>query len=55
MSDTIPVHLTPGELIECYHALKHQTRFNTTEQRDNAESAVAKLNTAYEISTMKQP
>lgn len=50
-----PVHLTPGELLECCHALKQQTRFNTTEQRANAESAVHKLKTAYGISTIEQP
>lgn len=45
--DTITIHLTPGELLECYHALKLQTRFNTTEQRTNNESAVKKLTEAY--------
>ena len=47
MTDTITVHLTPGELLEAYHALKQQTRFTTTEQRANNESAVKKLETAY--------
>lgn len=47
MTDTITVHLTPGELLEAYHALKQQTRFTTTEQRANNESAAKKLKEAY--------
>lgn len=47
MTDLIPVHLTPGELLECVHALRSMTRFNCTEQRDNNESAINKLTTAY--------
>jgi hypothetical protein len=48
MTDTITLELTPGEMVECYHALKQQTRFNTIEQRENAESAIHKLKQAYE-------
>jgi hypothetical protein len=55
MTDTITVHLTRGELLECFHALKQQTRFNTTEQRENAESAVQKLAKAFTQATMNQP
>lgn len=55
MTDTITVHLTRGELLEAYCALKQQTRFNSTEQRANAESAVQKIARAYTIATMKQP
>ena len=47
MTDLIPVHLTPGELLEAIHALRSMTRFNNTEQRDNNESAINKLVTAY--------
>lgn len=47
MTDTITVHLTPGELLECVHALRSMTRFNCTEQRDNNQSAINKLVTAY--------
>lgn len=44
---TITVELTPGELKACFNALLLQTRFNTTEQRRDNESAIVKLNQAY--------
>lgn len=47
MTDTITIHLTPGELLESVHALRSMTRFNNTEQRDNNQSAINKLVTAY--------
>lgn len=46
-TNLITVHLTPGELLEAVHALRSMTRFNNTEQRDNNESAINKLVTAY--------
>ena len=55
MTDTITVHLTRGELLEAYCALKQQTRFTTTEQRANAEAAIQKIAGAYTQATMKQP
>lgn len=45
--DTITLELTPGELLECFHALRSMTRFNNTEQRDNNQSAIEKIKTAY--------
>ncbi len=48
MTDTITVHLTPGELLETVHALRSMTRFNNTEQRTNNESAIQKLKEAYD-------
>lgn len=42
------VSLTPGEIVECIHALKSMTRFNNTEQRDNNESALIELEDAYD-------
>jgi hypothetical protein len=47
MTDTITVHLTPGELRACFNALISQTLFNTTEQRQDNESALIKINQAY--------
>lgn len=47
MTDNITVKLTPGELRACFNALISQTRFNTTEQRQDNESAILKLNQAY--------
>jgi hypothetical protein len=47
MTDTITVHFTPGELLEAVHGLRSMTRFNNTEQRDNNQSAINKLVTAY--------
>lgn len=47
MTNTITVHLTPGELLETIHALRSMLRFSTTEQRENNESAINKLATAY--------
>lgn len=44
----IPIALTPGEIVECMHALKSMTRFNNTEQRDRNESALAALESAYD-------
>lgn len=55
MTEIITIHLTRGELLEAYHALKQQTRFNTTEQRENAESAIQKLAKAFTQATMKHP
>ena len=55
MTNTITIHLTPGELLEAYHALKHQTRWNTTEQRDASQSAAAKLAEAYDTYAQNQP
>lgn len=46
-TDTITVELTPGELRACFNALISQTRFNTTEQRQDNESVLKKLNQAY--------
>jgi hypothetical protein len=43
----IHVHLTPGEIKACFNALISQTRFTTTEQRKDNESALVKLNQAY--------
>ena len=53
MTAPITIHLTPGELLEAYHA--HQTRWNTTEQRDASQSAAAKLAEAYATYTQNQP
>lgn len=47
MTELITVHFTPGELLESVHALRSMTRFNNTEQRDNNQSAINKLVTAY--------
>lgn len=47
MTDLITVNLTPGELLECVHALRSMTRFNCTEQRDDNQSAKEKLVIAY--------
>lgn len=44
----IAITLTPGEIVECIHALKSMTRFNNTEQRDNNESALIELEDAYD-------
>lgn len=44
----IPVALTPGEIVECIHALKSMTRFNNTEQRDSNTSAIIALEYAYD-------
>lgn len=44
----ITIDLTPGEIVECMHALKSMTRFNNTEQRDNNESALSVLESAYD-------
>lgn len=47
MTDTIAVNLTPGEIKACFNALISQTRFTTTEQRKDNESALVKLNQTY--------
>lgn len=44
----ITIDLTPGEIVECIHALKSMTRFNNTEQRDRNESALIVLGDAYD-------
>lgn len=44
----ITVDLTPGEIVECIHALKSMTRFNNTEQRDSNTSAIIALEHAYD-------
>lgn len=44
----ITIDLTPGEIVECMHALKSMTRFNNTEQRDSNESALSVLESAYD-------
>lgn len=44
----ITIDLTPGEIVECIHALKSMTRFNNTEQRDRNESALIELEDAYD-------
>lgn len=44
----VTIALTPGEIVECIHALKSMTRFNNTEQRDNNESALIELEDAYD-------
>ena len=45
--DTITVHLTRDEIVECIHALDTKIRFNSTEERDINASAIEKLKTAY--------
>ena len=40
---TMSISLTPEEIVECIHALKSMTRFNSTEQRDRNESALIEL------------
>lgn len=44
----ITIALTPGEIVECIHALKSMMRFNNTEQRDRNESALSVLESAYD-------
>lgn len=44
----ITIALTPGEIVECIHALKSMMRFNNTEQRDRNESALSVLESSYD-------
>lgn len=44
----ITIDLTPGEIMECIHALRSMTRFNNTEQRARNESALAALESVYD-------